>query len=89
MERAGFRGERSTYAFASVFPGFVAERLARRLRDRKHTRAVDVVEVPQVPQLLHHALLGLTKVDEAVLRRADLPFGSSVFVAATKPAAAD
>jgi len=85
VERAGFRVDRSTYAFASVFPGFVAERLARRLRDRKHTRAVDVVEVPQVPRLLHHALLGLTKVDEAVLRRADLPFGSSVFVAATKP----
>ncbi|KGN39961.1 class I SAM-dependent methyltransferase [Knoellia aerolata] len=84
VERAGFRVERATYAFTSVFPGFVAERLARRLRDRTHTGPVDVVEVPQVPRALHHALLAATRVDEALLRRVDLPFGSSVFVAATK-----
>lgn len=84
VERAGFRVERATYAFTSVFPGFVAERVARRLRDRKHTTAVDVVEVPRVPRALHHALLAATRVDEALLRRVDLPFGSSVFVAATK-----
>lgn len=88
VERAGFRVERATYAFTSVFPGFVAERVARRLRDRKHTSAVDVVEVPQVPRVLHHALLAATRVDEALLRRVDLPFGSSVFVAATKVTAA-
>ncbi|KGN34780.1 LigA [Knoellia sinensis KCTC 19936] len=85
VEKAGFRVERATYAFTSVFPGFVVERAARRLKERQHTTAVDVVEVPQVPALLHHALLGATKVDEALLRRGlDLPFGSSVFVAATK-----
>ena len=85
VERAGFRVERATYAFTAVFPGFVAERLARRLKDRKHTTAVDVVSVPEVPKALHHALLAATKVDEALLRRRlDLPFGSSVFVAATK-----
>lgn len=87
VERAGFRVERATYAFTSVFPGFVAERLARRLRERKHTSAVDVVEVPQVPRPLHHALMAATRVDEALLRRVDLPFGSSVFVAATKVSA--
>ncbi|MDT0214671.1 class I SAM-dependent methyltransferase [Rothia sp. ARF10] len=85
LERAGFRVERATYGFTSVFPGFLAERLARRLKERKHTSAVDVVEVPQVPRPLHHALLAATKVDETLLRRrVDLPFGSSVFVAATK-----
>jgi SAM-dependent methyltransferase len=86
VESAGFTVERSTYAFASVFPGFVAERVARRLRDRRHRHAApaDVVEVPQVPRALHHVLMGLTTIDRAVLQRADLPFGSSVFVAATK-----
>lgn len=85
VERAGFRVERSTYAFTSVFPGFVVERAARRLKERKHTAPVDVVDVPRVPPLLHHALLGATKIDEALLRRnVTLPFGSSVFVAATK-----
>lgn len=88
LERAGFRVERATYGFTSVFPGFLAERLARRLKERKHTSAVDVVEVPQVPRPLHHALLAATKVDETLLRRrVDLPFGSSVFVAATKVSA--
>lgn len=85
LERAGFLVERATYGFTSVFPGFVAERLSRRLKDRKHTSALDVVSVPEVPRPLHHALLAATKVDEALLRRrVDLPFGSSVFVAATK-----
>ncbi|GGB70853.1 LigA [Knoellia flava TL1] len=85
LERAGFRVERATYGFTSVFPGFLAERLARLLKERKHTSAVDVVEVPRVPRALHHALLAATKVDESLLRRrVDLPFGSSVFVAATK-----
>ncbi|KRE43558.1 class I SAM-dependent methyltransferase [Knoellia sp. Soil729] len=86
VEAAGFRVQRSTYAFTSVFPGFVAERVARRLRDRQHRHAApaDVVDVPHVPRALHHVLMGLTKVDRAVLKRADLPFGSSVFVAATK-----
>ena len=86
VEAAGFRVERSTYAFTSVFPGFVAERVARRLRDRqhRHSRPADVVDVPQVPRALHHVLMTLTKIDHAVLQRADLPFGSSVFLAATK-----
>lgn len=87
VERAGFRVERATYGFTSVFPGFVVERAARRLKARQHTTAVDVVEVPQVPRALHHALMAATKVDETLLRRGlDLPFGSSVFVAATKVA---
>lgn len=86
VEAAGFHVERSTYAFTSVFPGFVVERIARRLRDHQHRHAApaDVVDVPQVPRALHHVLMGLTRIDRAVLRRADLPFGSSVFVAATK-----
>lgn len=85
VERAGFRVERATYAFTSVFPGFVVERAGRRLKERQHTSAVDVVEVPSVPKPLHHALMAATKVDEALLRRGvNLPFGSSVFVAASK-----
>lgn len=84
VERAGFTVDRATYAFASVFPGFVAERVARKLRARKHTSPADVVEVPQVPRALHHALMAATRVDQAMLRRVDLPFGSSVFIAATR-----
>lgn len=84
VEAAGFRVDRATYAFTSVFPGFLAERAVRMLRKPRHTAPADIVRDPQVPRFLHHALVGLSKVDEAVLRRADLPFGSSVFLAATK-----
>lgn len=79
---AGFSVDRATYAFASVFPMFAAERVARRLLCRGATHSLDIVDVPRVPRPLHHALMGLCRLDEHVLRSADLPFGSSVFVAA-------
>ena len=87
---AGFVVDRATYAFAAVFPMFAAERLARRVRDRGRTSAAaDIATVPRVPRPLHHALMGLCRVDEAVLSRADLPFGSSVLVAAHRRDDAD
>lgn len=84
LERAGFRVDRATYGFASVFPLFVAERTARKVRGARHQGPVDVVAVPKVPRALNTALIGLSRVDEALLRRRDLPFGSSVFLAATR-----
>jgi SAM-dependent methyltransferase len=80
---AGFQVDRATYAFSSVFPLFAVERLARKVRHRRATEgAVDIVTVPSVPRPLHHALLGLARVDQRILRSRDLPFGSSVFLAA-------
>ncbi len=84
VQQAGFTVERATYAFTSVFPAFVAERMVRRLRSSRHTHAADIVDVPAIPTALHHALMALSRVDDAMLRRADLPFGSSVFLAARK-----
>lgn len=85
LERAGFVVQRSTYAFTSVFPLFAAERLARRLRGSRLTEAVQTVSVPRVSRPVHHALMALCRVDDGLLRRVDLPFGSSVFLAATRP----
>ena len=45
---------------------------------------VDIVALPRLPAPLNRALLGLSRVDRAVLARRDLPFGSSVFLAATR-----
>lgn len=88
VEAGGLRVDRATYAFTSVFPVFVVERLARRLRGALRPRAprpsADVVSVPSVPRVAEAALLGLSRVDRGLLRRRDLPFGSSVFLAATK-----
>jgi SAM-dependent methyltransferase len=80
---AGFRVERATYGFATVFPLFAAERLSRRLARRRARGPVDIVQVPQVPPVVNSALAALCRLDRAVLARRDLPFGSSVFLAAT------
>jgi SAM-dependent methyltransferase len=89
VERSGLVVERATYAFSTVFPLFTAERVGRRLRDRfsgrTSTGPADVVSVPAVPPALERVLLALTRVDARLLARRDLPFGSSVFLAATRP----
>lgn len=88
LQGSGFTVDRVTYAFASVFPLFAAERLARRVLEcvRRHPGRgpADVVSVPQVAPWVQRLLLGLTRVEERLLTRRDLPFGSSVFVAATR-----
>ncbi len=85
VEGAGFRVERATYGFAATFPMFVAERLTRKLLRRRAHGPADVVGLPQVPHVVNEALSRISRVDAAVLHRADLPFGSSVFLAATRP----
>jgi len=85
VEGAGLTVRRSTYAFAGVFPFFAAERAARRMR----RRGSDAVQqgLPQVPPALDRVLRGLSSAEARALRRRDLPFGSSVFLAAEKPLA--
>ena len=88
LEDAGFEVRRATYGFAGVFPLFAAERALRGVRHRLSRRATsgpaDVVDVPEVGSTVERVLLGLCRWDERVLARRDLPFGSSVFVAAVR-----
>lgn len=83
---AGFVVDRATYGFAAVFPMFAAERLVRRVTRRRAAGPADIVELPSVPFGLNGPLTALARADRWVLRRRDLPFGSSVFAAATRPA---
>jgi SAM-dependent methyltransferase len=83
VEGAGLEVRRATYAFASVFPIFAAERGARRLRRSSSTGGEQ--RLPTVSPRQDKVLMGLARLDERALRRVDLPFGSSVFVAARKP----
>ena len=89
VEEAGFAVQRATYGFSSVFPIFAGERLLRRVRGRLTRRdpegPADVVDVPDVGAGLERMLLRLCRIDESVLASRDLPFGSSVFLAAVKP----
>ncbi|MCE1177524.1 MAG: class I SAM-dependent methyltransferase [Micrococcales bacterium] len=87
-EQAGLQVERSSYLFASVFPIFAAERLKNRAVEAVRPPsggAADIAGVPAVPGPVSSVLMSLCRVDERLLRGRDLPFGSSVVVAATKP----
>ena len=85
---AGFEVVRATYGFTSVFPAFVAERGLRGIRRRLALSRVDgpadIVEVPRVGRRVEGMLLGLCRMDERLLASRDLPFGSSVFLAAVR-----
>jgi SAM-dependent methyltransferase len=89
LEEAGFEVHRATYGFTSVFPMFAGERALRRVRERLSRRGpggpADVVDVPDVGNRLERVLMRLCRLDERLLHSRDLPFGSSVFVAAIKP----
>ena len=80
VHAAGFEVDRCTYGFAGVFPMFAAERAARRLR--RPSPSSD--SLPQVSPLQDRVLMGLSRAEARVLPRRDLPFGSSVFLAARK-----
>ena len=82
VERGDLEVLRATYGFGGVFPFFVAERALRLLRQR-------VGAAPQrltpVSSTLERLLLVLAGAERRVLGHRDLPFGSSVFLAAVKP----
>ena len=65
--------------------GTEAALAAARMGRTAYGSAADVVPVPHVPRPLHHVLMGLCRIDERLLRSRNLPFGSSVLVAAHRP----
>ena len=85
---AGFEVKRSTYGFSTVFPAFAAERALRAVQHRFGSQGAsgpaDVVDLPPVRRSTERLLLGLCRLDRRALARRDLPFGSSVFLAAVK-----
>jgi SAM-dependent methyltransferase len=88
LESAGFEVRRATYGFTGVFPAFAAERAVRAVRHRfarGHAGPADVVDVPDIGPTLERILLALCRWDARMLAHRDLPFGSSVFLAAVKP----
>jgi SAM-dependent methyltransferase len=82
VEDAGLSVTRSTYAFGAVFPLFVAERAARRLRGSSRASQS---RLPAVSPRADRTLMRLSALDHRLLRKWNLPVGSSIFVAAVKP----
>ncbi|GAB3019417.1 methyltransferase [Nocardioides flavus (ex Wang et al. 2016)] len=85
VEGVGMRVVRATYAFAGVFPLFAVERLARRVRPARPGDA----RLPEVSPRVDRALTGVCHAESRILRRHDLPFGSSVLLAAVRPGRSD
>ena len=81
VRAAGLTPRRATYAFSAVFPFFVAERLVRRFR---RGRGAQAQQLTPVAAPIERVLMSLSALDARVLRSRDLPFGSSVLVAAVK-----
>lgn len=79
LENAGFHVDRASHGFAGTFPFFTAERVVRRLRPGGSSD-----RLPEVSPWLTSVFLGLSRFEAGLLRRGiNLPFGSSVFSAAT------
>jgi ubiquinone/menaquinone biosynthesis C-methylase UbiE len=84
LRAVGFKIERATYWNMFLFPVVLAVRLSSRLRkghEREQVRSD--IKVPSLP--VNALLAGLLRVEQALLRRVRLPFGSSVAVVAVKP----
>jgi SAM-dependent methyltransferase len=88
VSAAGFDVLRSTYGFSAVFPAFAAERAVRAVQHRvgsaRAQGPADVVDLPPVSPMLERVLLRLCRLDQRALAHRDLPFGSSVFLAAVR-----
>lgn len=74
---AGFGIRRSSYIFASTFPFFVLTRLFMRWR-----KPATFVTMP--PRLINEILIGLMRLEAALLPYFNLPFGSSVIIVAER-----
>lgn len=85
LEGAGLSVRRATYGFTGVFPFFVVERVVRRIRERRSGARQHADGLPQVPAALDRLFLVLSGWERRILRRRNLPAGSSIFVAAVKP----
>jgi SAM-dependent methyltransferase len=82
LARAGFLPERLTYWNAALLPAVAAARGLSRLRGRGVAAARSDVTVPAAP--INGTLRAITGLEGRLLRRADLPFGSSLLCVARR-----
>lgn len=83
VRSTGLEVLRVSHLFAGTFPAFAAERAVRRLRG---SPAEPGTSLPEVHPVLERGLMALCRLDQRLLARRDLPFGSSIVLAARLPA---
>lgn len=83
--RCGFAVEKSSYRIAFLFPFIAGYRLARRFLPHPAQPGNVASDVSAPSPLLNVALLFSSRMENALQRRIDLSFGSSVFMVVRRP----
>jgi SAM-dependent methyltransferase len=81
VKAAGFETVKLSYAMTFLLP----LALTRLLKRRPQTGKVAEAQVPRVPALLNSALIGLQRIETALLRGVSLPWGLSVLAVIRRP----
>lgn len=81
LKSAGFSIERVTYRNAALFPAIATVRLLKKAFAAGDSKDSDLGKVNPV---LNSALTCVLSLENVILRRLDMPFGSSVFSVARK-----
>ncbi len=80
LKSAGLLVEKASYSVFLLFPVVVAIRILERFR-----RGPAQVRLPSVSPFLNRGLLRLMEIEGNLLRRCNLPYGSSLVAVAKKP----
>ena len=90
VEGHGFSLLRASYMFTGTLPAFATNRLLARVKERRQPVAPSgPPPLPEISKVQERILSSLTAVDRRLIDRYDLPWGSSVILAATKPESAN
>ena len=86
LQRAGFTVETVSYRLALLFLPIALVRLGKRLLHRNEDAPADIAsDVSLPPFWLNRVLLGVLRLENRLIGRWPLPFGTSLFVVARKP----
>jgi SAM-dependent methyltransferase len=83
LTRAGFHIERMTFTNMLTFPPTLAVRLLDRMTGRADQASDAELTVP--PRIINALVDVLLKIEHRLIRRLDLPFGTSLLCVARKP----
>jgi SAM-dependent methyltransferase len=75
---------RATHLFAALFPLIAGYRLALRALTRPSPDAPPRSELQRLPNVVNNLFSGIMSVERRILRRVNLPFGSSILVLGRK-----
>ena len=81
LEHAGFTVRRISYTNATILPAVAAVRLLQRLAG--HAESEEEISIPPAP--VNIALSAALRMEAALVRFVDMPFGSSLMALAQKP----